>query len=113
MAQRRQTYFWLLTLLTEHQFLGRVMMNFMSAVTDAHTTSTSSWEDEKGAQSLQVRVCMRTSSARLDLMLCSPACHCGCPRLPGPNSAAATKSGSKKLTLAGLSDVLAGHIGGG
>ena len=46
MAQRRQTYFWLLTLLTEHQFLGRVMMNFMSAVTDAHTTSTSSWEDE-------------------------------------------------------------------
>ena len=64
-ARRWQTYFWLLTPLMEHHLRGRVIMNFMSALAAAHTTSTRSWKHEKGAQRLKVRTCMRTLSARM------------------------------------------------
>ena len=44
----------LLGLLEELHFLDGVMMNIMSVVAAAPTTSASSCEDEKGAQSLKV-----------------------------------------------------------
>ena len=58
-------------------------MNIVSAVTAARTTSTGSWEDEKGAQSLKVRACMRTVSATVHLLVCSPACCHACRALAG------------------------------
>ena len=64
-ARRWQTYFWLLTPLMEHHLHGRVIMNFMSALAAAHTTSTRSWKHEKGTQRLKVRTCMRTLSATI------------------------------------------------
>ena len=51
MAQGRKTYVLLLPPLEEHYLFGRIMMNIMSVVAAAQTTSTSSYEDEKGAQS--------------------------------------------------------------
>ena len=66
-----------------------VMMNIMSVVAAAQTTSASSCEDEKGAQSLKVRACMRTLSAAIDAMPCSLACQHGCRGLPGCTDPAA------------------------
>ena len=48
-------------------------MNTMSVVVAAPTTSTSSCKDEKSAQSLKVRACTRTLSARLERVAYSPA----------------------------------------
>ena len=62
-AQGQESPPWLLGPLEELHVRGRVMMNIVSAVAAARTTSTGSWEDEKGAQSLKVRACMRTLSA--------------------------------------------------
>ena len=88
-AQGRKTYVLLLSPLEEHYLLGRIMMNIMSVVAAAQTTSTRSCEDEKGAQSLKVRACMRTLSAAIDAMPCSLACQHGCRGLPGCTDPAA------------------------
>ena len=64
-ARRWQTYFWLSTPLKEQHLRSRVIVDSALAVTAAHTTSTSSWKHEKGAQSLKVRTCMRPLSARI------------------------------------------------
>ena len=82
-AQGRKTYFLLLPPLEEHYLLGRIMMNTVSAVGAVQTTSASSCEDEKGAQSLKVRACMRTLSAVNDSMRCSLACRHACRVMPG------------------------------
>ena len=63
-AQGRRTALLLLGPLEEQHVHSRVMMNTVSEVATARTTSTSSCEDGKGAQSLKVRACMRTLSAR-------------------------------------------------
>ena len=76
-------YFLLLSPLKEQHLCGRVMMNTVSAVGAVQTTSASSCEDEKGAQSLKVRACMRTLSAVNDSMRCSLACRHACRVLPG------------------------------
>ena len=75
--------FLLLSLLKEQHLSDRVIMNTVSAVSAAQTTSTSSYEDEKGAQSLKVRSCMRTLSAVNDSTQCSLACRHACRVLPG------------------------------
>ena len=82
--------FLLLSLLKEQHLSDRVIMNTVSAVSAAQTTSTSSCEDEKGAQSLKVRACMRLLSAAFDATPCSLACQRGCPWLPGCTDPAAT-----------------------
>jgi len=53
------------------------------AVTAAHTISTSSWKHEKGAQIPNASSCMRTVSARVRSLICSPACHHACRALAG------------------------------
>ena len=57
---------------------------------DVQTTSASSCEDEKGAQSLKVCACMRLLSAAFDATPCSLACQRGCLWLPGCTDPAAT-----------------------
>ena len=86
-ARRRQTYFYLLTLLEKHHMRGRVIMNSMAVVAAARTTRTRSCEAEKGAQGLKVCSRMRPFAAAFRLMAGSPMrCHAcrgvpGCPTL--------------------------------
>ena len=83
MAQRQDMTILLLSPLKDQHLCGRVMMNTVSAVGAAQTTSASSCEDEKGAQSWKVRACMRTLSAVNDSTQCSLTCHHACRVLPG------------------------------
>ena len=62
---------------------GVVIMSYVSAVAAARTTSTSSWKHEKGAQIPNASSCMRTVSARVRSLICSPACHHACRALAG------------------------------
>ena len=61
----------------------RVMMNFTEDAGAAHTTSTSSCEDEKGAQALQWTWCEASPAASLERTPCLPACHRASSVLPG------------------------------
>ena len=83
MAQGQQIPPGLLGLLEELHFHNGIMMNSMSVTAAAQTTSASSCEDEKGAQSWKVRASMRTLSAANDSTLCSLACRHACHLLPG------------------------------
>ena len=82
-ARRWQTYFWLLTPLEKRHLRSCVIVDSALAVTAAHTISTSSWKHEKGAQIPNASSCMRTVSARVRSLICSPACHHACRALAG------------------------------
>ena len=69
MAQGQQIPPGLLGLLEEPHFHDGIMMNIMSAAAATQTTSTSSCEHEKSAQSLKVCTSMRTLSALIDSTL--------------------------------------------
>ena len=90
---------------------GRVMMNTASAVADAHTTSTSSWEDEKGAQSLKVCASMRSSAAPLRLMAWSPMRRHACRGLPSYPTLIVTFFDYQSRTTGPAVPVLADAIG--
>ena len=79
----RQSPRWLLGLLEKHLSYRCIMMNVVSDVAAAQTTSTSGCTGEKGAQSLKVRSCMRTLSPPNDSAMCWLACQRGCLWLTG------------------------------
>ena len=110
-AQGRKTYFLLLSPLEEHYLLGRIMMNTVSAVGAVQTTSASSCEDEKGAQSWKVRACMRTLSAVIDSTQCSLACRHACRVLPGCPTLRVTFFDTQSRTTGPAVPMLADTIG--
>ena len=111
MAQGRKTYYLLLLPLKEQQLCGRVVMNTVSAVGAVQTTSASSCEDEKGAQSLKVRACMRTLSAVNDSTRCSLACRHACRVLPGCPTLRVTFFDTQSRTTGPAVPMLADAIG--
>ena len=98
--------FLLLLPLKEHQVCGRVVMNTMSAVDAVQTTSARSCEDEKGAQSLKVRACMRLLSAAFDATPCSLAYQRGCPWLPGHSALRAMHACTTSPAVPVLADTI-------
>ena len=81
-------------------------MNTVSALAAAQTTSTSSCEDEKGAQSLKVRACMRLLSAAFDATPCSLAYQRGCPWLPGHSALRAMHACTTSPAVPVLADAI-------
>ena len=79
----RQTCFCHLRPLMEQRVHRRFIMEFIADAGAAQTTSTGSCWHEKGAQSMQVRACMRMLSPPNDSAMCSLACQRGCLWLTG------------------------------
>ena len=75
----RQTCFCHLRPLMEQRVHRRFIMEFIADAGAAQTTSTGSCWHEKGAQSMQVRACMRMLSPPNDSAMCSLACQRGFP----------------------------------
>ena len=109
----RQSPRWLLRLLEKHLLYRGIMMNAVSDVAAAQTTSTGSSEDEKSAQSLKVRACMRTLSARIRSVTCSPMCLRASSTLPGYPALIPIFFGDHPCTTRQAASMLVERIGDG